>query len=861
MNVLWTVISTLLLLTAASAGVFGWWRAWPTARMSRLEAVGVLLTGGPAVVCLAGILLADGGRFSLLSLWLVVALILAGAVGVWCWRRPSGNGYADDDAPRAPAETSAENWPWTPRVWSVCVLLGVLLAALPVLRPYTHLHGGWDPGEYVCTAANLARTGSLRVQDPFFSAQDAPVRRMLMAEPDGNRQLLHSGYLVQDEAAGLLTPDFFHLYPVWLATFATVGGVHGSYWGQWVITILAVAMFVLLLKALFSTRAAILGMLLLAAGPGQVYFGRFTSAEMLTRFFLFGTFFWLAATLRQPAWRRDLAAGVLCGLAFLVHSTSVIPLVGVGLFLGGHALWTGRLSSLRSLLVVAGCGLLALLRNAMQTPVMTEFLFGFISHHPFLLLPAAGLAVVALAGLVVAVRLRGRQRRRGWVWPPLAARVARWVPGLAVVAFLVYQGVIRPFDPAGGWERLNMILAGRMAGPLTVVLAGAFFCRRRWTRWSGGEALFWFAGGLTAAVLIQYRMAHPLVMWSLRRYMPLVVPLLVAAGAVVLADMAVSASRRIRWAAMAVLLVTIGGLGWESWPMLRVREHRGLPAFTRTLAEALAGADFILCDSIRYATPLRYAWGLPAYQFSRQQDAVDTGEAAAAAGLLAARVAAGERVYYLTVSDGFAHPAFQLVADGRFDQMSEVLRMHLPTLPRTVLPAPNRARLFRCVPHGSEALDAAARAALPGVATPITTGYHSLGLVSGFGKVYRQSTPAFRWTDGAGVLCVPAPGPEGGVLELMLASGRAMQAAPVAVEVVLDGRRLDTLAVGREWTRHRVPVPPMAATTACRLELRSEVWNPADHGVSGYPTNLGIRVASVQMLPPGERIERATEEK
>lgn len=851
MNALWTVLSTLLLLNAASAGVYGWWRAWAMTRMSRLETVGVWLSGGPAVVCLAGILLADGGCFSLLSLWLVVALLLVGAVGVWRWRRPSGDSVGDA-APPVPAEACGETWPWTSRTWSACVVLGVLLAALPVLRPYTHLHGGWDPGEYVCTAANLARTGALRVQDPFFAAQDAPVRRMLMAEPDGNRRLLHSGYLVQDEATGLLTPDFFHLYPVWLATFATVGGVHGAYWGQWVITILALAMFVLLLKTLFSARVAVIGLLLLAAGPGQVYFGRFTSAEMLTRFFLFGAFFWLASTLRQPAWRRDLAAGVLCGLAFLVHSTSVIPLAGAALFLSGHALWTGRLSSLRTLLVVAVGGLLALLRNAMQTPVMTEFLFGFISRHPFLLLPAAGLAAAALAGLVVAVRLRGR-RRRAWVLPPLAARVARMVPGVAVVAFLVYQGAIRPFDPAGGWERLNMILAGRMAGPLTVVLAGVFFCRRRWTRWSGGEALFWFAGGLTAAVLIQYRMAYPLVMWSLRRYMPLVVPLLVAAGAVVLVDMASSASRRVRWAAMALLLVTLGGLGWESWPMLRVREHRGLPAFTGRLAEAMAGADFILCDSIRYATPLRYAWGLPAYQFARQQDAVDTGEAAAAADLLAVRVATGQRVYYLTVSEGFAHPAFQLVPEGRFDQISEVLRMRLPTLPRTVLPAPNRARLFRCVPPGSEALNApASRANRPGVATPITTGYHSLGLVSGFGKVNRQSTPAFRWTDGTGVLYVPSPGSEGGVLELMLASGRAKQPAPVAVDIVLDGQRLGTLAVGREWTRHRIPVPPMTAALACCLEVRSEVWNPADVGISGYPANLGIRVASVQMLPHGE---------
>jgi len=852
MTACWTVLVMVALLAAASGGIFRCLRR--DARLDSDERIGLWLTAGPALICLASLLLADVGHFQWWRL-VLASLVLPGIALFRGLRdRVSGIGPAQ---PRHPSRPGGE--PVVSRAWQALrkrwplLLSGLLLTALvclPVLRPHTHLHGGWDPGEYVCTAMNVARTGALQIHDPFFARLDAPVRRMLMAEPEGNRRLLQHGYLVQDEAAGVLTPDYFHLYPAWLAAFAALGGLDGVYAGQWLITVLAGAMFWLAVKTLFSARVASLALVLLCVGPGQVYFGRFTTAEMLARFFLFSAFFWAVQAQHKPSLWRDLALGIALALALLAHSTSVLPLAAAGLFLAWRALWTGQRTAWRTVLVVGICALLAFARNGLRTPVMSAFLLDFITGHSALVRPL----LLALAGTVPVLLLVALRR----VLPPLdrnrahplmawSTRTLDWLPGLAMATWLLFQVAVRPLVETGA-DRLNGVLVGRLAGPLMLILAGIFFARRRWTQVTAPQHLFLVAGAAAALVHVQHRMAYSLIMWSLRRYMPLVVPLLVVAGAVVLADMLAAKRRWIRYSGIGLLVLSLGGLVRDAWPLLQGREHRGLPAFTADLAGVLGDADFILCDHVRYATPLRYAWGLPAYQFQRQPDGTSTGEAAQAMRLLAERVAAGDRVYYVTVSDGFAHPDFRLAFVRRFEQTSETLPLMKSSLPRVWQPARDHANVYRCLPHRGDAGADALDGAVPGVSGPLSVGYHSMGLVRGFSRSLRSRQINFRWTDGRAALYVPTLGATGATLELLMASGREEE-APVPVDILLDGPVLATVPVAQAWQVVQVQVPPTFKGPAGLLELRSGVWNPAAYGIKGYPEQLGIRVARVQMRP------------
>jgi len=854
----WTVLVMVALLAATSGGFV--WLVCRGARLDSDERIGLWLTAGPALICLTGLLLADMGHFRCWRL----ALLPLGVLSVGLFRhvrhRATGNGSASPSPPscqRGGEPVVSRAWQHVQKHWPLLFtgLLLTALACLPVCRPHTHLHGGWDPGEYVCTAMNVARSGALQIHDPVFAGLDEPVRRMLMAEPEGNRRLLQHGYLVQDEAEGILTPDYFHLYPVWLAPFAAIGGLDGVYAGQWLITVLACAMFWLAVKTLFSARVASLALLLLCVGPGQVYFGRFTTAEMLARFFLFSAFFWAAQTWRQPSRWRDMAFGISLALAFLAHSTSILPLAAIGLFLAGRALWTGRRTEWRTVLIAGVCCLLAFARNGLQTPVMTAFLLDFITGNSSLARPlfmALAFAVPIL--LLVALRRFLPPLGRDVPFMAWTRRALDWLPGLAMATWLLYQYAVRPLVEAGA-DRMNLVLVGRLVGPLTLLLAVAFFARRRWTHGTAPQRLFLLAGAAAALVHVRHRMAYSLIMWSLRRYIPLVVPFMAVAGAVVLAEMLAARQRWVRYCGIGLLALTLGGMGWDAWPLLQGREHRGLPAFTADLARVMVDADFILCDHVRYATPLRYAWGLPAYQFQRQPDGTATGEAAQAMRLLADRVAAGDRVYYVTVSDGFAHPDFRLEWVRSFEQTSETLPLLKSTLPRSWQPARNHANVYRCVPHDTAGTDTPVDG--PGISTPLGVGYHSMGLVEGFGPMQRSGKTSFRWTDGRGALYVPAAGTQGATLELLLASGRK-EATPVPVDLLLNGRLLATVPLAQALQVVRVDVPPSVKKPVMLLELHSGVWNPADYGIKGYPEQLGIRVATVQMMRPGDKKDPST---
>ncbi|MBN1268354.1 MAG: hypothetical protein JXB04_02105 [Kiritimatiellae bacterium] len=829
----WQIALGLAHLTAL-IGLAGWGlatvglclRRGPTS-LSRAESVALVLIWGLAILSVTSLLLADAGRFALVWLDVVAAVCaLAGLAARAARRAPP------DPAPQKRAGYTG---------WLIPLLCA---AAVLFARPFEYMKGGWDPGIYTSIGASIARSGSLTVRDgllPELPDED----RVVMYHRRHRRPQLYPGFLVADADKGLLKPSYYHLFSAWTAVLFSLFGLPGIFWASCLPALGALFLLCLYVHRAFSAPAAWLAGLFLLLCPAQIYFARYQTTEMLTQFFLLGAFWslcWSQQDGGKPCVFGEVTAAACFAVALLIHSTSVLPALCL---LGVWPAFAPRRTTADALrfpaLLVAFLAL-AFLRNWTQSHVVTVWLARvFMRRQSGFQLFAAALAVMAGITLYLMVRSRGMIR----LTP--AARSALGKTAAAIVLAALCAGYfIRPHVTSGN-EALNVRLLGWLVSPAALLLAAAFFVLHRPDRWTFAQTVFIVPAGVTSAVFLVDKMMQPVLIYAARRYVSLVVPLavtLAAAAAVLLFR---------KWRGMvprilagALCAAAIGYEVYQSVPVLRVREEHGLAAFYREVAARLDNADLVICDHQNDASPLRFIFGLPAYAMGRQNQESGVEYAQRRIEYLRAWARAGKRVFYVADGGFFFDPAIRLDEVGRVTGTVRRLRQHTDRLPRDIVAGRQNAVIYEIT----------ARDAGPVPEPPEQTlamGYHAFGLVSGFHRAQRSGDISYRWTDGLGELYIPCYGRAAATgIVLHMAAKRARTDTPVTAEILVDGRPLETLAVSQDWADHRVTIPAKfwrrtVPPPVIRLGIRSEVWDPAVDGLAGYPTNLGVRLASVRV--------------
>ncbi len=832
-----TSVLLLILMLAAS----GWSGMLIVARflsrpLSFMEKTGLFVVWGPLFLSLTSLCLADAGCFSIRNIYICLTVWLALGI-LCCFKARRRMALANVDSKNRRGEVFVSLF--------YLLLIGGMLYA----RPFQYLRGGLDPGEYISTAMNISRTGSIRINDKFISSLDAEHREVLFHEKEGPRKTLQAGYLVVNEDKGRVVPDYFHLYPAWMAIFAGLFGLSGVYYGQYVIALYALVVFFLAIRQIFGRTVAEISGLILVLSPAQAYFARFSGAEMLTQFMLFSMFLHITSGLKNPAWPHDLTGALALAAAFLAHSTSILVIAGVILFLFIYAMIAGQKRVWRILCLAIVFLALAFLRNLFMAGTMTGFLFAFLYEHLKLIVPGFSVIIlIVLAAILLLKMLRENKL-------PLLENewITRWGPGVIVLAAGLFLYFLRPrFFP--GQEAGNMMLIGWLVSPVGLVLCAVFFFRQSWGKWTAEQWLFMVCGAVACSVLIAHKMIHPQYMWSIRRYVPFVVPFFCALAAVPVADLC---SGRSAWrkAGGAVLIVIIAAyLGWQSFPIVKIREYQTLPDFVQRVAGHLKDADFVLCDHWKYSTPLRYAFGLPAYQLSRQQEGCDIDEARKASEILEGVLKAGSsNVYYAGTAGPFFNPAFYLEHTAYESSKSPRLIANPHHLPRTGRYELEKANVYKLKQTGRVFV-------YPLEPVVFDIGYHSLGLIKGFHSMQKGAdSETFRWTAGRAGLYMPSFGVRAVTrYTFRLAAKRPpeMGGQPVPVDVYVNDAKIDTVNVGQDWGEYSAEFStddPEVSTVI--LELTAPEWNPADYGIRNYPADLGVRVDWIKAEPVGGGVE------
>lgn len=598
--------------------------------------------------------LAQFGRFSAAPALGGAAIAATAAVLLSRRRRNAAPAAAD------PAHARAGRWA------AALIAAGAFALALP---PSEALLGGWDPGVYLHTGAELARTGGLRFEHPDAAAVPEVDRPLLYRhlhgkiwEPWGGMRMLPDGRI---------SPQFYHAYPAVLAVAHELGGWRAMLWVNPLWAALGIWAMYALLRRWFAPGWAAAGAALLAFNPASLWQARFCTAEPQTQALLLAGFALFARAERAARDRAGAggghaaAAGAALGLAMLTRYDTLIALAAAAPVL----IWAlAARRAPRTLAWTLGiAGALAAQAWAHQRWIAPYYQ----PLGPSVARGLAALAILTAAGAAALALPAIRRRAERWAAAPGLRRAG----AALLIGWMLFGWIVRPEldrrHACTEWLQTRIVaVAGeafwvRLAGPeanavryladvlgpgilaLAVLGIAGLLPRLRGT----AAACAWTGAAATLVVLTWSPFNELFLMWVIRRYVPLTLPFLCAGAVATAAALARWLERRMpaRSALVCAALVLAAAAGLRAIPAARIaraQEWPGLGAwFERELLPRIPGDAVVYCDQPGFAAPLRFIWRVPAFELrTGRRNGAGPGHHA----LLRRRAAGGENVWLLS---------------------------------------------------------------------------------------------------------------------------------------------------------------------------------------------------------------------
>ncbi len=512
----------------------------------------------------------------------------------------------------------------------------VLLAGCAVVyfRPHEQVLGAADAGVYVSMGAHIARTGSLLVHDEEIARLDPQVYAALFREqpPDsGARFYQFPGFYLSDSQPGLIIPQFFALQAVSIAIPTAIGGVRAGLYTTPVWGVLGVASVYFFTRGLFGRRAALLGAAALAITATQIWFARYSTAEVLTQALLFAGLYALTRALSRQTQTAGwgVAAGLWMGLVFLARIDMVLVSVALVAALVGLAAARQWHSGLTAFVLTFG---LLSLHSVIHAVVLAwpytwsiyraVFLIFVGDRWPALVLAGAMALIGAAAGVRWLTRLAPERRAR-------LARSSRIGLVALVIVAAVYAYFIRPQLEASqtfvNWydgssitltNQENLVRIGWYVTPLGLAIALAGLCALLWRERSAPVSLFLAIGLLSTVVYVINILNNPHQIYAARRYVPVVIPAIAIWGAYALAALSRTRDRRVAAIVAVVALGWLGSIAWQARVSGRQIDNAGMLDALASLDRALTPNAVVLMDDQSavglgdvFGTPLYYLFG------------------------------------------------------------------------------------------------------------------------------------------------------------------------------------------------------------------------------------------------------------
>lgn len=112
----------------------------------------------------------------------------------------------------------------------LAIIILIVIAVVSFFHPAEYIFGNADAGVYVNTGVNIAKTGSIIIHDNLLKNEsvnfyESFVMQSRFEEVHYTPWGKFPGFYVSDSDRGIVIPQFFHLYPSWIAIFYSIFGL------------------------------------------------------------------------------------------------------------------------------------------------------------------------------------------------------------------------------------------------------------------------------------------------------------------------------------------------------------------------------------------------------------------------------------------------------------------------------------------------------------------------------------------------------------------------------------------------------------------------------------------------------------
>ncbi len=225
----------------------------------------------------------------------------------------------------------------------ILVFCLILCSIFLFFQPFPWIAGGRDPGVYVSSGVHIAKSGLIFIKDPLIAQMNISIQEALYdVEPasvygfisweNPNLKFQFPGFFITNLTSGTITPQFLHIFPVWIAIFYSIFGLMGIFFVNPIFGLLSVGSFYLLGKKLFSWKVAALACFFLVLNFAQIWYSRYPFAEIMTQFFLLS---WLATFIhfiKISDKYMAVVSALMFGLAFLTKLDGLIILIPLSIY-------------------------------------------------------------------------------------------------------------------------------------------------------------------------------------------------------------------------------------------------------------------------------------------------------------------------------------------------------------------------------------------------------------------------------------------------------------------------------------------------------------------------------------------------
>lgn len=830
--------AVLLLIWAKGTSILDW-----------LEALFVAFIGTVIFTGWVSTVLMTFGVFSLAS---VAGMLFLAAAGLFGWQRPFSL-----------PQFAPLKWP----EWLLVVLL--LGTAVVYFRPHEYVLGGIDPGGYLNIAATAVRTGNFIISDEWSALlREFPDVTLREQPPQWRtRYLQFVGWYIDDHDPNRVIPQFFPFHPGLVAVGIGLAGLTGGLLVTPLWATLSLAAIFLLARRLFNHQIGLLAAALYAITPIHIYFARYPTTEPLTLLLIFtGSLSFQAIWDGQSGERLwGILGGAAFGAAFLTRID--LPLVAL-LIVGWLVIvwwqqhwspgWRWFLLTLG--IVAAHAGLSAFFLNAPYMWNTYGSLLNVFRRQLVVQLALAGAVFMLLLGLWLMWRYSWAQFKQTQLAAFLNGRSFRWLLAGGIVILSSFAYFVRPLlQPATSYSTWP-------AGTTAWVLDGENWVRIGWYLTPLGLALatlglawllrtasfnrlgFFLIVGMSTTIQYVYKIFNtPYHIYTMRRYVPIVLPMLMIYTAVFLIYLFQIKSRPAKIAAGILTIGLIAGLLYQSRIVLPLREYRGAVAQLKTVAQSLEPEAIVVFDepatstfSDTFGPPLKFVYGHdvvtirqddPAFLFWLQKVAHDEERPL--------QLITIEPVSPLLINHFSLEPI--TFVPGLFP----VLLSSFTDFPSVITNAYYGVEIYTLSPNVIEKAEQNREELFLDVGS-LDGAY----LVDGFyAKEPLPGPTTMRWTTDIASLRLPEIDNTVYQIEVHARTAQPQGVPERTVTVWLDNEEVAQFVPTTEWETHTFTVDLLEGTAVPKLSFQIETFNPAQLQINNDSRELGFLLDWMRITP------------